>query len=188
MSSWFSSLSSSISSFAQTAVDTAAGLHAATSHAYISQVSSNLELVDPSKDEGIALIRELARASEFSRQVYNYVDMSMHEDCTLIRAESPVIVGFYEKVEGTLWICCRGTHSPDCLLFDFSWLQDVGYLEGTNIKVPKQIAQVINEEMDQILSYVQAVAKNKKGKFSRLRFTGHSLGGNHTDNLSSVPW
>ena len=177
MSSWFSSLSSSISSFAQTAVDTAAGLHSVTSRAYISEVSCGLEPVDPSKKEGIRFIRELARASELSRQVYNFVDMSVHEDCTLIRSDSPVIVGFYEKLEGTVWICCRGTHSPVCLLFDFSWLQEVVFLKGTEIRVPRMIAQVVQEEMQKILTYVQTIAKNNEGRFSKLRFTGHSLGG-----------
>ena len=177
MSSWFESLSSSFSSFAKSAVDTAAGVHAVTSRSYVSQVSCGLELVDPSKDKDMALIKDLARAAELSRQVYNYIDMTMHEDCTLIRPESPVIVGFYERSEDTVWICCRGTHTPDCLVFDFSWLQDVDYLKDTNIKVPKKIADVIDEEIHSILSYIHDVTGKNGVKLSKLRFTGHSLGG-----------
>lgn len=179
MSSWFSSLSSSISNIAGRIVDsdTVNNVQSVTSRAYVSEVCNGLELVDPSKHEDITLIKEFAQGAELSRQVYNYTEMIKHEDCTLLRAESPVIVGYYERFEGTIWILCRGTHSPDCLILDFGWLGDVDYLQDTRIKVPKMIADVVQEQMHDILSYVKATADRNQGKVKQLKFTGHSLGG-----------
>lgn len=170
MSSWLSSFSESFSA-------TTTRLYASSTRTFVNMWSNGFEPVYPATQVNSDLIKSLARASDLSTQVYNFTEMIEHEYCTLIRVDSPVIVGYYEREEETIWIICRGTHSPSCLILDFSWLVNVDSLEGTDIQIPKMIADVVRMEMKNLLEYIQRVVTENRGNVRKLKFTGHSLGG-----------
>ena len=173
MTAWWDT----ISSLAKVVVDVSRTPYKLGSYEFLERKGGPMD--DIISRSNLPLIEEMTKAASLSIRVYDY--QSLLENLSLeIESEflhdEPICISYFNKIEKSIWVICRGTQSAFEACMDYSWLLSTSTIDGTTIEVPRLVSLISQRVMNKLPCLIEDLIK-RHGDIKKIIFTGHSLGG-----------